>query len=434
MNERRIFFNMFAFAGDFVAWSVGMTFIGQTTVLPTFVRHFTDSSFLIGLITTIQNGGFLVPQLIVSNLIAHRARKKPIMLLAGIFYRPLLWLFALFLVLMPNAPGTQVLVVFFVMYTLFNIGDSIATVPWFDIMGKSVSPSRRGRTMGIGQVIIGILAIGAGALVDHLLGDSGPGFPLSYALCFAIAGTGAMLSWASEFLLYEVIQPVAEKRMALGEYLPALGRVLHENGHFRLVTAARLLSGMANMALPFYIIFARDRLHFAADTIGLFITAQVVGGVLAGTVLGFLSERSGSKAVILAALAIQLTAPLLALLIFATQGVLGDWATWLYALVFIAVAIGQNSGILGFTNYVLELAPPQERVTYIGLTNTLSGVLAVAPLVGALVIENLSYMGMFVIVALLLLASLVTAAQMTEPRKSAMRHFDAQVVQVADGG
>jgi len=99
MNERRIYFNMFAIAADFILWSTGMTFIGQTTVLPTFVRHFTDSSFLIGLITTIQTRGFLVPQLIVSNLIAHRARKKPIMILAGVFYRPLLWLFAAFILL-----------------------------------------------------------------------------------------------------------------------------------------------------------------------------------------------------------------------------------------------------------------------------------------------------------------------------------------------
>src|SRR5207302_11289423 len=94
MNERRIFFNMFAIAADFILWSTGMTFIGQTTVLPTFVRHFTDSSFLIGLISTIHVGGFLVPQLIVSNLIAHRTGKRPVMILARVLYRPLLPLFA----------------------------------------------------------------------------------------------------------------------------------------------------------------------------------------------------------------------------------------------------------------------------------------------------------------------------------------------------
>ncbi len=432
MNDRRIFLNMFAIAGDFILWSVGMTFIGQTTVLPTFVRHFTDSSFLIGLITTIQTGGFLVPQLIVSNMIAHRARKKPIMILAGVFYRPLLWLFALFLVLSPNVSGSVVLLAFFVMFTLFNVGDSIATVPWFDIMGKSVPPSRRGRMMGSSQIIIGILAIGAGQIVNRILGENGPGFPFNYALCFAIAGTGAMISWASEFLLYEVIQPVAEKRLALNEYLPTLGRVLREDAHFLRVTVARLLSGMSNMALPFYIIFASDQLHFAPETIGLFITAQVAGGVVAGTLLGYLSERSGSKAVILTALGVQMLAPLIALLIFLTQGALGGWATWLFALVFIAIAIGQGSGILGFTNYVLELAPPQERVTYIGLTNTLSGLLAIAPLVGALIIQNLSYTGMFMIVALLLLSSMIIASQMTEPRKTAMRHFASQAATAGD--
>ena len=131
------------------------------------------------------------------------------------------------------------------------------------------------------------------------------------------------------------------------------------------------MGGLANMALPFYIIFATDRLGFAADNIGLFVSAQVLGGLLAGTLLGYLSERSGSKAVIMAALAIQMAAPLLALGVFAAGGTLGALGPWVYALVFVAVGVGQSSGILGFINYVLELAEPRQRVTYVGLTNTL---------------------------------------------------------------
>ncbi len=260
-----------------------------------------------------------------------------------------------------------------------------------------------------------------------ILSPDGPPFPLNYALCFAIAGTGVALSWVCATFIHEVVQPVAENRLALNEYLPALGRVLRHDRHFLRVTLARLIGGMANMALPFYIIFASDELKFVPETVGLFVSAQVLGGLVAGTVLGFLSERSGSRAVILASQMMQMIAPLLALLVFFVGAAqLGPIASWVYALVFVAIGVGQSSGILGFINYVLELAPPQERVTYVGLTNTLSGILAIAPIVGAAVIQSVSYTGMFVLVIVLLLISLLISAQLIEPRKTAMHHHAAE--------
>jgi MFS family permease len=417
MNDRKTLITMLAFGADYISWTVGMSFIGTTTVMPTFVRHFTDSSTVIGLINVIQTGGFLIPQLIVSNMIAHRERKKPVMIGVGFVYRFLPWLFALFLLLNRDAGGALILTVFYLGYIVFNVCDAVATVPWFDIMGKSVPPARRGRMMGSAQVIGGLFAIGGGQLVTRILSPAGPPFPLNYALCFAIAGVGVVLSWIMAMFVHEVVQPVAEARMAFRDYLPALTRVLRDDKQFLRLTLARLIGGMANMALPFYIIFGTDRLKFAPETIGLFVSAQVTGGLLAGTVLGFLNERSGSRAAIIAALSLQMLAPLLALLVFFGGAAFGPYALWLYALVFVAVGVGQSSGILGFINFVLELAPPQERVTYVGLTNTLSGLLLFAPLIGAVVIESASYTGMFLLVIVLLAASIVISLRLIEPRR-----------------
>src|SRR5947199_9795540 len=113
LSERKTLITMLAFAADYISWTMGMSFVGTTTVMPTFVRHFTDSSTIIGLINVIQTGGFLVPQLIISNLIAHRERKKPVMIWIGFVYRFLPWLFALFLVLNRQAGAALVLTVFY---------------------------------------------------------------------------------------------------------------------------------------------------------------------------------------------------------------------------------------------------------------------------------------------------------------------------------
>jgi len=61
---------------DYVLFSVGLSFIGVSTVLPAFVRHFTDSAPIIGLVNTVWNGAVLIPQLVAANAINHLPRKK----------------------------------------------------------------------------------------------------------------------------------------------------------------------------------------------------------------------------------------------------------------------------------------------------------------------------------------------------------------------
>lgn len=428
MSDRKTLITMLAFAGDFITWGVGMTFINPTTIMPTFISHYTDLPVLIGLASTIQTGGWLLPQLIVSNLIAHLPRKKPFMIGAALATRPVLWLFALFLLVSNDFSNTTILTTFFVLYTFFTIGDAMASVAWFDILGKSVPPSRRGRVLGSAQIIMGLLALGASQVAEWILAPTRTDimgiqlplakleFPLNYALCFAIAGAGTLLSLMSNLFIHEVAQPVKEKPLALSDYLPTLWRIVRHDRHFSYVTIVRLLAGLANMALPFYIIFAQHELGFGEEWLGVFIAAQVAGSLVSGVVLGFLSERSGSKAVILAAVFLQGIAPFTALVVFFIGNSLGAGAPWLYAIIFTMIGVGQTSNLLGFINYVLELAPPMERTNYIGVTNTLNGLLLVAPMVGAALIQYISYTGLFAATLIALCASLLLAMRLVEPR------------------
>jgi hypothetical protein len=51
--------NFICFVLDYVFFGVGMAFVSQTTVLPSFVSQLTDSALLIGLSSTIQTGAWL---------------------------------------------------------------------------------------------------------------------------------------------------------------------------------------------------------------------------------------------------------------------------------------------------------------------------------------------------------------------------------------
>jgi MFS family permease len=173
------------------------------------------------------------------------------------------------------------------------------------------------------------------------------------------------------------------------------------------------------MALPFYVVFATEELHLGTESIGLFLSSQVVGGILAGFVWGYLNERSGSKIVIQCSTMSALASPLLALLMGPIGRSTGSSVIYIYSLIFVAIGALNSSMITGFINFVLELAPSEERATYIALTNTLCGVLLFAPFLGGWLLQVTSYPVLFAITAGGIAISLVLTFRLEEPRQMA---------------
>jgi MFS family permease len=80
--------------------------------------------------------------------------------------------------------------------------------------------------------------------------------------------------------------------------------------------------------------------------------------------------------------------------------------------VFVVLGITGSATILGWMNYVLELAPPGHRPTYMGLSNTLGGLLVLVPLLGGWLLEVTSYPVLFAASAVGPLLALAIAARL----------------------
>jgi MFS family permease len=410
--------NFVCFVIDYVFFAVGMAFISQTTVLPSFVSQITDSAPLIGLASTIQTGAWLLPQLIAASYLADKDRKKPYILLPAALGRPVFWLFAGVLFLAGDRAPTLILGLFFVSLTIFMGTDALASVAWFDVLSKAIPPIRRGRLIGTAQVLSGLLIVGAGAVVNALLGPQGPPFPYNYALLFFLAGIGFFASWLAISFLREPVKPTQNERLPWNTFLPKLLTVLREDRAFSLVTALRLLTGLGGMALPFYVVYATEELHFDVEAIGLFISSQVVGRILFGFVWGYLNERSGSKIVIQCSMMLATASPLLALLVEPIGRLAGASIIYVYSLIFAAIGALNSSMMPGFMNFILELAPPEERPTYIALTNTLCGVLLAAPFLGGWIVQATSYPVLFAVTAGGVAFALLLTFRLEEPRQN----------------
>jgi MFS family permease len=107
--------------------------------------------------------------------------------------------------------------------------------------------------------------------------------------------------------------------------------------------------------------------------------------------------------------------PILALVIH--SGVLRQSVAWVYPLLYLLLGIVEGSVVLGFLNFVLEIAPPGQRPTYMGLTNTVAGLLILVPLVGGFLLERTSYPVVFALAVLGTLAGAITALRLPNPRR-----------------
>ncbi len=407
--------NWLGYFGDYVFFGLGLTFASTATVLPALAAQLTTSKVLIGAVSAVWTGGWLLPQLFAANFVSSRKRKLPIVMKGGWIGRPIMLLFPVYLALVGTRHPALTLLLLLLSIAFFAATDAVVAIAWFDMLGKTLEARGRGRLIGVGQVVNGVLAIGAGALIARLLGSAGPGFPLNYAIILGLAGLCFMASLWSMYLLVEPHEDAPEHSGSLREYLPRLAALLRADRNLARLNLIRLLVGAGAMAVPFYALFAVRAAGVGEARIGVFATAQTIGTALAGLVFGPLAERRGSQRVIQAVAASNVLVPLLALtlpLLFS-----GVRLEWLYPLIFVLLGMGDGAAMLGYFNYVLEIAPPGERPAYMGLTNTFSGVLLVAPLLGGWILERSSYGTVFALAAALALSGALLSLTLHDPRK-----------------
>lgn len=380
--------NFAAFLVDYICFGLALTFANLSSVMPAFVGQLTDSAPVIGLVDTVFRGGWLLPQLATARLINDKPRKKPYML-AGLSGRFLFFVIALALWSGLADRPTAMLILFFTCLGLFASTDGFGSVSWFDMMARAIPMSRRGRLIGVGQVISGLAGVGVGVLVGLIL-DHRP-FPDNYAMLFTLAGVAFMPAYIALALLREP-QPEETDPEASNQVRGNWFNLLIADQAFRRLIACRLLVGMMTLATSFYVVHAADELHLPQSAIGQFVSAQTLAGVAASVVLGLVSERWGPRYVARVGSAAAAAGPLFALVVHVVRS---DWLVHAYPLVYAMLGVVNSSWMLGFFNYLLEIAPERMRPAYVGLGNTIMGVLTLTPMVGGWLLEATSYTALF---------------------------------------
>ncbi len=404
--------NFVAFLVDYVCFGIALTFINLSSVMPAFVGQLTDSPPVIGLVNTTFTGGWLLPQLAVARLINDRPRKKPY-LIAALSGRILLWGVALALWIGLARYPTAMLILFFSCLGLWALTDGASSVAWFDIMARAIPLKQRGRLFGVGQVLSGLAGVGVGALVGLIL-DRRP-FPGNYMLLFTLAGAALIPSTVALMLIREPAPETASPQ-AKGQAEGGWVKTLAADPAFRHLMICRILVGMMGLATSFYVVHAAEVLHLPESTIGGFVVAQTLAGVVASAALGLVSERWGPRYVARIGSAAAAVGPLFALAAHLAGS--GSWMAQAYPIVYAALGVVNSAWMLGFFNYLLEIAPEGMRPAYVGLGNTIMGVLTLAPMAGGWLLEATSYPTLFSLTTALVTMGFLLTLGLKPPQRS----------------
>ncbi len=358
---------------DIAFITLGISLVSRDTVLPVLVSTLTDSNLAIGLIAALYGLGIYLPQLFTANFTERLRYKKPFVMLVGSVGERLPYLLmgvAVWLFAVPAPQVALVLVLGCLAMSGFSAG--AATPAWYDMIAKVIPVSRRGLWSGLGHGLGALMGIFGAFLVGWIL-DGYP-YPANFTLLFVLAFGAVCLSFIGLALNREPPSEAVKDRVSNRTYFRQLPLLLRTRANYRRFFISRTTVILGAMATSFFIIYGSQRFGLDGAAIGLMTATLVASQALMSLVWGMIGDRAGHK-VVLTSAAFALALAALNTLLAPTQG-------WL-VLSFILLGMYSSGDAVSGLNIILEFAAPDDRPTYIGLTNTLlAPTIVLAPILG----------------------------------------------------
>lgn len=390
----------------------GVSLVSRETVMPVLVSELTDSKLAVGLIGAIFAAGFNLPQLFVANFSEGLRFKLPFVKLFGGLGERLPYLLIGIVVwwLAVPSPGLT-LVLFLLLLSISAFGMGVATPAWFDIIAKAIPVERRGIFSGIGHGLGAFIGIAGAYFVGRIL-DAYP-FPINFAILFVTASLFMGISWIGLALNREPPSLKTKSRLPMAVFLAALPRILRDNRNYSRFLLSRTTVQLGAMSTGFFMVYGTDRFAIDGAWIGLLTGILIGSKALMNLIWGILGDRLGHKLVLTGAgFALALAA-------------LVAWfapAQWWLALTFALLGAYLAADEVSALNIILEFCAPEDRPTYIGLTNTLlAPVLILAPILGGWLAEVSGYRTMFITaLSIATLGTVLLGTWVREPRQTAI--------------
>jgi uncharacterized membrane protein len=186
--------------GSQVLTKIGDALTSSRLVLPWLLSSLGAPSIYISLLVPLRESLSLLPQLVVAQAIRQHAVRKWFWVVGSVVQAIALAGMVVALLSLPANPSALVIVL---LLALFSLARGVCSVAAKDVLGKTVSRTRRGRLTGLATSAAGVVTLGV-ALILWLAPPSEGGDTTSFALMLCAAA----LLWLLAAALYARVPEV----------------------------------------------------------------------------------------------------------------------------------------------------------------------------------------------------------------------------------
>ena len=357
-----------------------------------------------GFLVPIREAGVLLPQLVVAALVRRLAVRKWVWVAgAALSALALTAIGVAGMTLEGSDAGWALLAALL----LFSLARGLCSVSAKDVLGKSVSKSRRGRLMGLASGIAGAATLGVGIAIEAFGRDAGATLLAGLFLLAAGLWLPAMLSFAS---IRE--QPGATEGggNALTVALKSLDLLRRDRNFRGFVVTRSLLLGVA-LAPPFYVLLAQQWSSGLAG-LGLLMVAAGLADSLSAPLWGRLGDRSSRFTMALASTLAGVLGIALWALDEAGASLLAS--PLFHALLYLLLIVAHSGVRLGRKVYLVDMATQENRAALVAVSNSVIGVVMLAAGAIGLLGDRVGAAEVVLLLALLSLAAALRAWRLPE--------------------
>ncbi len=406
---------------------MGMRMVDPVTVISLLVLRLSGLNWIIGLTTALVQAARVSVQVIAARYLDTMPRKRPQYIVATVV-RVLALLAAGMLLIYGKFLRFAWLLVFLELALVaLSAGMGVAGLVWSDVVAKSVPTTKRGSLVMYRFVCgLSLAQLVAVPVVRLVLGpESGLGFPANYGVLFIISAIVRAIAWVTFFFVDEPPSQAQRHRLTLLQHLFRGPRLLRRDRDYRRLLIVQLLSASAAAGGGFYIALARTEWGLPDRYAAYFMTAQIIAGIVSAIALGRISDLYGNRLVILLARGAALVSTVAAAIaaLAPPQGALQlaghviPTKHLVLALAFAGHGFVMYGGFVGEFNYMLDIAPPSRRPSYLGFAGLFLLPVSFVPMVMGFLADWGSYGLVFGICVALALASLAASRKLEEPRE-----------------
>ncbi|RUO36765.1 MFS transporter permease [Aliidiomarina shirensis] len=356
---------------------LGDSLVSARLVLPWMLSVVGAPAFFISMLVPLRESLSLLPQLFV----AQRMRERPVrkwFWVAGSVGQALALLFMAsgFLMLSDYGLfGWQASATTFGWWVIgwlivFSLSRGICSVASKDVLGKTISKTRRGRLTGLAATTAGVLTLATAVVIIFA-----PEVEGSYLLFIALLA-GAAVLWLLAAISYaripETPGATAGGGNAITEAIKSIA-LIWQDKQFGQFVATRALLVSSAFSIPYIVVLIQRQSAGELTGLGGMLLASGLAGMLAGRFWGRWSDSASNHVMAAAAFMASAVMALTLFIDFTAQAWLGQVLVG-GGLIFLA-AVAHHGARVGRKTYLVDMANQENRAQYTAVSNTVIGIL-----------------------------------------------------------